>query len=103
MTICGWKLITLSGEQSVILFNRSTIFYAILLGSIMLLPGCAKVGPDYIHPKTDVSKTWLEEKDGRVRTSPAEYRAWWEVFDDPILNSIIERAYRENLTLRIAE
>lgn len=102
MTICGWKLITLSGEQSVILFNRSTIFYAILLGSIMLLPGCAKVGPDYIHPKTDVSKTWLEEKDGRVRTSPAEYRAWWEVFDDPILNSIIERAYRENLTLRIA-
>ena len=27
---------------------------------------------------------------------------WWHVFDDPVLNNLIQRAYAQNLTLREA-
>jgi len=58
-------------------------FWPILVGSAMLLYGCMKVGPDYIRPQTSVSQNWLEVKDERVKTESAEYRAWWEAFNDP--------------------
>ncbi|NTU47817.1 MAG: efflux transporter outer membrane subunit [Syntrophobacteraceae bacterium] len=82
--------------------KRHDRFWPILVGSAMLLYGCMKVGPDYIRPQTSVSQNWLEVKDERVKTESAEYRAWWEAFYDPILNRIIDRAYRENLSLKIA-
>lgn len=68
---------------------------------IFLLCGCA-VGPDFTRPPANVSQTWLDADDQRVKTEPAEYRNWWQSFNDPILNRLIERAYRENLSLRIA-
>ena len=64
--------------------------------------GCTKVGPDYVRPETAVSQTWLEAGDKRVKTEPAEYRDWWKAFNDPTLDRLIDSAYRENLTLRIA-
>jgi len=60
------------------------------------------VGPDFTRPAAKVSETWLEASDQRVETGPAENHDWWRVFDDPVLNQLISRAYRENLSLRIA-
>jgi NodT family efflux transporter outer membrane factor (OMF) lipoprotein len=77
-------------------------FYPAAVIVIFLISGCVKVGPDYVRPPTSVSPNWLEADDNRVKTDPAEYRAWWEVFNDPVLNSIIDRAYRDNLSLKIA-
>ena len=37
-----------------------------------------------------------------MKTEPTEYRNWWRVFDDPVLDQLIARAYRENLSLKIA-
>ena len=68
----------------------------------ILVAGCTKVGPDYVRPETAVSQTWLESGDQRVKTEPAEYRTWWTAFNDPTLDRLIETAYRENLTLRVA-
>lgn len=77
-------------------------FLPILLGSLAILFGCAKVGPDFVRPKTTVSPEWLEARDKRVKTEAPQYRAWWHVFNDPLLDRIIERAYRENLSLQVA-
>lgn len=84
------------------LLERRNILGSILVGSALLLYGCMKVGPDYVRPQTSVSPNWLEERDERVKTEPVQYRAWWEAFNDPVLNRIIDHAYRENLTLKIA-
>jgi len=73
-----------------------------LVMAAFTLGGCTKVGPEYVRPETSISAEWLEAHDSRVKTDPAEYRAWWEVFDDPTLDAIIDRAYRENLSLKIA-
>jgi len=68
----------------------------------MLVLGCAMVGPDYVRPPVQVEQTWLDTGDKRVQTAAAEYKDWWQAFKDPALNQLIDTAYRENLTLRIA-
>ena len=81
-------------------------FYHKLISSLaliaLLLLGSCKIGPDYVRPPVQVEQTWLEAGDKRVDTAPAEYRNWWQAFKDPALNQLIDTAYRENLTLRIA-
>jgi NodT family efflux transporter outer membrane factor (OMF) lipoprotein len=76
--------------------------YPAIIAVILLFSGCVKVGPDYVRPPTAVSPNWMEADDARVKAEPAEYRAWWEAFNDPVLNSIIDRAYHNNLSLKIA-
>ena len=82
--------------------NHSLRTCLALFAFTLLVAGCTKVGPDYVRPETAVSQTWLEAGDKRVKTEPAEYRNWWKAFNDPTLDRLIDTAYRENLTLRIA-
>jgi NodT family efflux transporter outer membrane factor (OMF) lipoprotein len=74
----------------------------LVAGLAVLVLGCTMVGPDYVRPPVQVEQTWLDTGDKRVHTSPAEYKNWWQAFKDPALNQLIDTAYRENLTLRIA-
>jgi len=67
----------------------------------MLFTGCM-IGPDYKRPAVAVSDSWLESKDRRLNVDSATYRNWWTAFDDPVLNYLVEQAYRDNLTLRQA-
>jgi len=60
------------------------------------------VGPNYKPPPLATSDTWLEASDQRVSTEPADYRAWWQAFQDPVLDDLVHSAYRQNLTLRQA-
>lgn len=83
-------------------FGKSCRIPAILLCMAALFSACMKVGPDYVRPGTAVSTNWLGAGDERVATAPAEYRTWWKAFNDPVLDGIIDRAYRENLSLKIA-
>ena len=39
---------------------------------------------------------------GDYKGDSSQNREWWRVFNDPVLNGLIDRAYKENLTLRIA-
>lgn len=81
--------------------SRGKICLVLLIASL-LTAGCAQVGPDYLRPETNVSENWLEAGDQRVRTEGADYRNWWQVFKDPTLDRLVDKAYRENLNLRIA-
>jgi NodT family efflux transporter outer membrane factor (OMF) lipoprotein len=60
------------------------------------------VGPNFKRPTVAVSENWVETRDRRVSSESATYRNWWTAFDDPVLNRLVERAYRENLSLRQA-
>jgi len=73
----------------------------VVLSIVLLLSGCA-VGPNFTRPPVRVSQNWLEESDPRIKNEVGEYRNWWRVFNDPALDKLIDRAYRENLSLRIA-
>jgi NodT family efflux transporter outer membrane factor (OMF) lipoprotein len=60
------------------------------------------VGPDYQRPKVDVSPGWTDTGDQRVSPESTTYRDWWRAFNDPALDRLIARAYRDNLSLQQA-
>ena len=59
-----------------------------------------KVGPNYSRPPAPVAAEWIQAKDPRVQQAPPRDGDWWDVFQDPILNSFIYRAYQQNPNLR---
>jgi NodT family efflux transporter outer membrane factor (OMF) lipoprotein len=69
---------------------------------LTLTVGCAKVGPDFVRPTAEVRNNWLEEDRVRIRTAPADYRMWWTVFKDPVLDTLVQTAYAQNISLRVA-
>ncbi len=74
----------------------------IWLLSILLLSGCTMVGPDYIKPTAQEATDWLESEDPQIKSEQADFSQWWTVFNDPILNRLIESAYQQNYTLQNA-
>ncbi|WGJ13019.1 efflux transporter outer membrane subunit [Methylocapsa sp. D3K7] len=70
------------------------------LAAVLLagLTGCA-VGPDFAPPVAPVADHWLEWRNKSLQSGPEEYRDWWGVFHDPILDRLIDIAYSQNLTL----
>ncbi len=61
-----------------------------------------KVGPNYGRPAAPVSEHWIDYLDARVHSEPPQHWAWWTVFNDPVLNSLVDNAHQQNLTLREA-
>jgi NodT family efflux transporter outer membrane factor (OMF) lipoprotein len=80
--------------------NRCLIF-GLGVSFALLLTGCA-VGPDYIRPEAPEPVKWLEEKDPVIKSEPADFGRWWTVFNDPVLNTLVERAFQQNFPLQIA-
>ncbi|MFO0944744.1 MAG: efflux transporter outer membrane subunit [Planctomycetota bacterium] len=63
---------------------------------------CFKVGPNYERPSAPVANDWIDADDKRISTADNDLREWWKVFNDPVLNALVARAYQQNLTLREA-
>ena len=64
----------------------------------LLVTGCM-VGPDYVRPVVDTPPTWrINESEARDTANTA----WWSQFGDPLLNTLIDEAVRENKDLLIA-
>jgi NodT family efflux transporter outer membrane factor (OMF) lipoprotein len=61
-----------------------------------------KVGPNYCPPAAPVASQWIDYADPRVKSEEQQLAQWWQIFDDPILNNLIQTAYQQNLTLREA-
>lgn len=72
-----------------------------LVGLLMLLAGCA-VGPKYVKPTVAEPTAWSESQDPALGSGQADLSRWWTVFDDPVLDSLIEKAYANNPGLQAA-
>ena len=73
------------------------IMALILLVAITVV-GCM-VGPDYKRPKVEVPQSFrFEDREARDLANTA----WWEQFDDAVLNELIGIALQENKDLKIA-
>ncbi len=94
----------------------SRLFVPCLLG-LAILTGCCrlpggsckdwwcngfKVGPNYSRPPAPVASEWIDYANPRVKSEEQQLGAWWTVFNDPALNTLIQSAYQQNLTLRVA-
>ncbi|WP_206030058.1 efflux transporter outer membrane subunit [Roseomonas sp. AR75] len=71
----------------------------------VLLPLAAcKVGPDFSDPSAtaSVAERWRQAGEPAVITDRRTEEQWWTVFNDPVLDRLVETAYRQNLTLLAA-
>ena len=73
----------------------------LLLPVLLAFAGCM-IGPNYQRPKVSVSPSFGEGADPRLSAESTNYRDWWKAFNDPVLDRLIARAYRDNLTLQQA-
>ncbi|HFD80946.1 MAG TPA: efflux transporter outer membrane subunit [Gammaproteobacteria bacterium] len=65
---------------------------------LALLSGCT-VGPDYVRPTVDSPQRWRVDYQAAAEVSNLR---WWEQFQDPVLDDLIDTALKENRDLRIA-
>ncbi len=72
-----------------------------LLGTLLALSGCTTLGPDFEQPDAEVEQQWLETDESGLRDKEADEGAWWKALNDPVLDSLIDKAYRQNLPLQI--
>lgn len=82
---------------------RSGKRLVLLIAGLLLLIGGCTVGPNYQKPDLAVPSKWQEAQQTGIDTRSAELTRWWTSFNDPLLDSLVERAVRSNLDLRLAE
>jgi len=71
---------------------------AALAAAAMIAAGCT-VGPDYARPPVPVEAAWRIDY---PKAAEVANTRWWEQFDDPALNDLIETALRANQDIAIA-
>ncbi len=69
--------------------------------AVCLSMGC-KVGPDYLRNEPALKLNWSHSDSPRMNGAPAQLHAWWQHFEDPVLDQFIAEAIADNLTLREA-
>ena len=68
------------------------------LAAAIGLAGCT-VGPNYVRPTTDAPTAWRIDYPKAAEVANTK---WWEQFDDPVLNDLVETALKDNRDVRIA-
>jgi NodT family efflux transporter outer membrane factor (OMF) lipoprotein len=91
------KLIMKNGMKSAFRLSVGS-----LISATLLISGCTMVGPDFVKPEAPVEQEWLKARDAAIKTEASDYKDWWTVFNDPVLNSLVENAYQQNLPLQIS-
>ena len=79
--------------------------FGLLLGALALLTtGCYlyKPGPRYRTPEVPLAPQWRDAADKRLAGQPPAPAEWWKTFQDPVLDSLVQKAFKQNLTVQAA-
>ncbi len=85
--------------------RQYSIRYRVLPAAILTasLAGCIRpVGPDYQAPEIVTADQWHQALVAGFDAGEADFQTWWKDFNDPQLDSLIERAAQDNLDVRLA-
>lgn len=90
---------------------KATLCQVIVLPLLLGVGGCFLVGPNYERSTVDLPQDWIgaewpknvpaSQRSAATQTA-AGVAEWWKTLDDPVLESLIERAMKSNLDLRRA-
>lgn len=78
-----------------------------LVPVVLVLSACMTVGPDYSVPKdalvnAPLADTPLAGADLAPVSQPAVPSTWWRLYDDPVLENLVQEALKSNTDLRVA-
>ncbi len=74
---------------------KTTSLLLLILSITLSLFACASVGPDYQQPHLNLPSDWQSARNGKL----ADVSAWWASFQDPVLNTLLDAAQKDNPTL----
>ncbi len=74
----------------------------LLVAVLVAMAGCTKLGPDFLRPEAPVAEKWIDAGASALKTDAPAAPAWWHAFNDPGLDRLIDTAYKQNYSLRIA-
>jgi len=68
--------------------------------TVMMLSGCVKLGPNFTGlDAPPVPKNWTQ---GSNKVNQDAIAQWWKTFNDPTLNTLVKKAYAQNLDIKSA-
>jgi NodT family efflux transporter outer membrane factor (OMF) lipoprotein len=70
--------------------------------AIALASGCTTLGPNFSKPQVAEPDDWIASQDRVISSAPLVHSQWWMVFNDPVLDRLVDTAYDQNLPLQIA-
>jgi len=73
-----------------------------LTAALVLGAGGCLVGPNYNEPAVQLEQEWMDPGHPSVQRGPADLTNWWKAFNDPVLNDLVDRAYRNSPPLQAA-
>jgi NodT family efflux transporter outer membrane factor (OMF) lipoprotein len=73
----------------------------LVLALALCMVSC-KVGPNYSTPTAKVAGQWQANPAVTNQAYSAAEEYWWRNFHDPILDQLVESAFRNNLSLQVA-
>ncbi len=71
----------------------------IAIGFALLMMTSCTVGPDYFRPQVIVPATWTISYDAAAGLTDI---AWWQQFNDPVIDDLISTALKNNLDVKAA-
>ena len=72
----------------------------VLIGAGLTTACSDKLGPDFVAPAITTSPEWLNAGPAALKQGPA--KNWWSLFEDPVLDRLMGRAFEQNLDVRAA-
>lgn len=67
--------------------------------TVLMLSGCVKLGPDFMGiDNPPLPEKWKHDK----KSNDASIAQWWNTFNDPTLNTLVQTTYAQNLDLKSA-
>ena len=68
----------------------------------LVATACTLVGPDYERPPSPLAPDWYRLESAAFDTSARARADWWQLLQDPVLDSLIAEAFEHNNNLEIA-
>ena len=79
---------------------RKVRWLGVVVGTAVLVTSC-KVGPNYQTPSAKLASGWPGSPPGMGVPNAAE-ASWWKTLQDPVLDGLVDAAYRNNPGLQSA-
>lgn len=75
--------------------------WAMIVAVVLLATGCM-LGPKFKTPEVKTAKQWREMGQPKYTGQPADNIEWWKSLNDSVLNSLVQQAFEQNLSLQAA-
>jgi len=80
-----------------------------LVGALAALTACRTVGPDYAVPNDAViqrpaaNAAFIDTGNPQITDSTALPPRWWSLYNDPVLDALVQQTLRDNVELKAAD